>query len=146
MLYLGYTFFWSKIKLTWAHPMKNLNHIASMLFWWIFQDIWIFGFVKMPRYKQIYVFSEAVHANLSSSYISFWHSHTLPSNFETLHIVAPGWHNLWGYRWTLEILKSYWWARNHRFSWQKCRNCAFSRQKCVFFIIFIYMYIFLNMF
>ena len=27
-------------------------------------------------------------------------------------------------------LKSYRWARNHKFSRQKCRNCAFLRQKC----------------
>ena len=45
----------------------------------------------------------------------------------------PGWHNLWGYRWTYEILKSYRWARNHKFSRQKCRNWAFSRQKWGFY-------------
>ena len=36
---------------------------------------------------------------------------------------VPVWHNLWGYRWSQQILKSYQLARNHKFSRQKCRNC-----------------------
>ena len=56
-----------------------------------------------------------------------------PSRDKKMIFCITGWHNLWGYRWTYEILKSYRWARNHKFSRQKCCNCAFSRQKWGFY-------------
>ena len=44
----------------------------------------------------------------------------------------PGWHNLWGYQWSQQILKNFWKTRNNEFSRQKCRNCVLSRQNAVF--------------
>ena len=49
------------------------------------------------------------------------------------HIVNLVWHNLWGYRWAQQVLKSYRKARNLKFVRQKCRNYAFSRQKWFFY-------------
>ena len=43
--------------------------------------------------------------------------------------------NLWGYRWSQQILKSYRKVANHRFSRQKCRDCVLS-DKMMFFYHF----------
>ena len=51
------------------------------------------------------------------------------SGLVLMFVGKAGWYNLWGYRWTQEILKNYRWARSHKFVRQKCRNCTFSRQK-----------------
>ena len=57
---------------------------------------------------------------------------------------TPGWHNLWGYRESQQILKSYRWARNHKFSRQKCRKfCVLVTKMRFLSYLYIYVYIFI---
>ena len=71
------------------------------------------------------------------SYLRSVKPFNISSSLQWCDIYATGRHNLWGYRWAQEILKSYPKARNNKFSRQKCHNCAFSRQKWGFYSIII---------
>ena len=55
-------------------------------------------------------------------------------NYKILDCYQPGWHNLWGYQWSQQILKSYPKTGNHKFLRQKCSKCVLSQQNDVFYV------------
>ena len=91
----------SPVLLTWAPTRRNFSHIA-LAYVGRKGRSWRLWLKPKPLLKQ-----------------------------QCINAVLSGRHNLWGYRWTQEILKNYRWACNQKFPRQKCRNCAFSRQNSV---------------